>query len=431
MQLLELWQATDLWRHLLRWIRLAPVTAEALVICLAIFVGTVFQSASDHEQFDVIQRQWGAIQSLERQDFHDGIRRTNLIELIGPFDVWNGEWWRIPLTVFHHQHFTHLLFTVAVGLYLGRLLEEKWGSLAMGFFLIPASAVPIVIELAAGNASMGFSGAACAMLGALTVLRQFDDQLSKSFPFEIAFTGLAMILLGSVATHLSLIQLDSIAHISGFAYGAAVALATVNSHRFQTLVRFGVIMFHILLIPSLILVTNPFWIGRFHWHQASSARNLTTADTSLKKAIDCDPSLAGAWLQFSRIAEEKQDLLEAWRRIVRGISINPTSLPLIDSARRLWRHLNPDQRHEGVRILKQAFPGRTAVWLNSIKAITERSDPAFDGDQPDSLESSNLSAFALDQQIDIPVLNFSESGSQHPGRLDADAQNNAAEGLAF
>ena len=46
----------------LRWIRLAPMTAESLIVCAAIYLSCLFQATSNQRRrLEDVQRDWGAI----------------------------------------------------------------------------------------------------------------------------------------------------------------------------------------------------------------------------------------------------------------------------------------------------------------------------------------------------------------------------------
>ncbi|MEI8018699.1 MAG: rhomboid family intramembrane serine protease, partial [Schlesneria sp.] len=314
----------------MRWIRLAPMTAESLVICLAVYLGSVFQAIAEREPFEDVQRSWGAIVSLRLPAIQDGVRRSLDSDLHGPFDVWSQEWWRIPITAFHHANLIHLTLNLVGAWYLGHRLELQWGSLKMALFLIPAVCIPVMSELCMGNSVLGFSGATCAMLGALAILRHFDDELAMSFSFEAVGLGLGMIALGCLLTVFEVSPCANVAHLTGLIYGTVIAFLMGGPFRRVFLLRISVVLAHVWLLPWLLLVMNPYWIGRYHWHQATTDRSPQRAEKKLQRAISCDSSLAGAWLAWSQFAERRNDLDDAWQRLIEGISHNPSNASLMD-----------------------------------------------------------------------------------------------------
>ena len=396
---------------------------EVLVICLTVYASCQFQAIADGESLTAVQREWGAVCRLSHVDVFDGVRRDQETVLTGPFDVWEGAWFRIPLTVFHHQYLLQLVFVMVTTLFLGRLLEQKWGSFYFGLFLLPAMTLPVIAELCLGNAVMGFSGTVFAILGALSVLRLSDTDLAARLPVESVLLGITLILLGFLANLSGIADVSNISHVTGFIYGGIVA-ACVSEN--STFVRTGLVLSHLWLIPALVLVTNPVWIGRYHWYKATTPSGIATREKLLQKAILCDPTLPGAWLHLAKVAEEKQDLIEAWKRLVRGLTHNPTSGPLIDATRRLWRHLDFDQRKEAEFHLHRAFGRKSTLWLKSIRSNRESLNPSEIDETFTTPEQKDLSDVALDQKVELPVWDW---GNHRPRpRQKREDFDDAAEG---
>ena len=404
------------------------MTAESLVVCVAVYLASVFQAIADREPFEEVQRSWGAICLLHQPAIHDGVRRSLDSDLYGPFDVWSREWWRIPITAFHHANLIHLMVNLVGAWYLGYRLEQRWGSFTMALFLIPAICVPIMSELCFGKAVLGFSGATCAMLGTLAVLRHFDDKLARSIPSEAVGFGVGMIALGWLLTVFDVFDCANIAHLTGFCYGAVIAFLTDGPLRHVFLLRISVCLVHIWLLPGLLLVMHPYWIGRYHWYQATSVSSPQRAERFLERAINCDSSLAGAWLLWSQSAERRSDLPEAWQRLIEGISHNPSNPPLMDSTRRLWRHLDSRQRRGAERVLARILGARSGAWLIQIrKEVYEKSIDS--GDESTTFHPKvELSEWLLDQKILLQPLRITEEPSDPPGSFNENQFDDAAEG---
>ena len=412
----------------LRWIRLAPVTVELLIICVAVYFGCVFQSIADHEPISEAQRSWGAICSLQFPAIHNGVRRSSESDLDGPFDVWSGDFWRIPITAFHHSSFIHLTLNLAAAWYLGHRLEQRWGSFAMALFLLPALCIPILSELCFGHAVLGFSGAICAMLGALTVLRLFDVELARSFPTGAAELGMALIALGFLSTVFDLLPCANMAHLTGFCYGSLIAFMIGGPFRHVFLIRISVLLAHVWLVPAFLLVLHPYWIGRYHWYHATSVRSHQRAEKILEQAIKCDSSLAGAWLLWSQFAERRNDLPEAWQRLVEAISHNPSNPLIMDSTRRLWRHLDSRQRRDAEFALERAFGRRSAAWLNQIRRQTFVERIESEEDSFIFHPKVDLSEWDLDQKIELPSWKFVDEPPDPQLKINKDHPDDAAEG---
>lgn len=415
----------------MNWIRLGPVTAELLVVCTTLFLSCLFEALSERQSLRDVQRNWGAIQALQQPVVQDGVRRVNDSGLSGPLDVWSGDWWRILVTSLHHDHLLHLSLCFLGMWYLGHRLEQRWGSFAVLMFLIPAITLPVAAELAFGQAMTGLSGAMCAFLGALVVLRQFSSEVREKFPAEAVMAGVSLIGMGWLTTLSEIWVCPNAAHLTGFCYGAGIAGLTSGPLGKVALVRWSTVLVHVWLLPVLLLVANPFWIGRYQWYQATKTTNADLAELHLEAAVHYDPSLGGAWLMWSRSAEQRGELPEAWSRLIEGLTANPSDARLIDGARRLWRHLDPPQRRQAEIVLTQNFGGKAPVWLEQIRAGGSPASLDATEDQTSSTSVIDVSQFSLEQKMDLPTEPLMPDDEPRNVPMNPDALNDAAEGTLF
>jgi hypothetical protein len=207
-----------------------------------------------------------------------------------------------------------------------------------------------------------------------------------------------------------------------------MATVTSGSSISAVLVRVGVALAHLALVPGLFEVSHPSWIGRYYWYQAVSSRTGTQREASLEKAIHRDPALSGVWLRWSQAAESRGDLLEAWRRLIQGLVINPSSAPLIDSTRRLWRHLDSGSRQEAEMILAQYFGRRSILWLNQIRAEVPTENQNSNENVIKLEKTIDPHEFSLDRKLELPLLQEFpvQPNLRDPKRLDLG--NDAVEG---
>ncbi len=386
----------------LDWIRRTPVTLETLIIAVVLYASCAFQATAEHRRFDEIQRDWGAIQTQHRSEPHEGVRRTRESEIQGPFELWNGEWWRVPLTAFHHHHLSHLLLSSLGLLYFGRILERLWGRFRMACFLFSAISIPNLLELAGGHGVMGLSGALYAVLGGLAGQRAFDHEHPPALSIEGLFCGLSVMALGFLTTAWDAVSVSNRPHVVGFVYGMAAAWLCYQRFRQISLPRFVTILLCLILIPGFLLVANPFWIGRYHWYRATVQRTPPSAERALERAIQRDPSLTGAWLSLAEASGKREGILKSWQQLITGLAANPSSESLIESARRLWRHLDLHQRDEAKVMLGSAFGSRAEIWLNSIRSTVEVSAPLLPEYHTNHLGAEiDLSGLSLDQKVKL------------------------------
>ena len=86
-------------------LRASPITALCLGICMALPVVCAGQTWNGVRWGDT-QREWGAAVNLQRI-IPGSLDESPDLRLVGPFDLWNGDWWRIPCNAFHHVGFLH------------------------------------------------------------------------------------------------------------------------------------------------------------------------------------------------------------------------------------------------------------------------------------------------------------------------------------
>lgn len=442
-------------------LRAAPVTAECLIICSALFVICHARSLDparfNHVErwaegvdpqmeraarraramfsglrFEDAQRQWGAAVVLHINSNSDEPPTPLQRQLFGTFDLWDGQWWRIPLSAFHHANLLHLLMNGAAAWFLGKRLERRWGSLWYTLFLVPAIVIPLLIEFVIGHAALGFSGAICAMLGALLVLQQLeprDDDISDE---SIAFM-LGLILLGIPATALEIMPIANAAHIAGVVYGWSAAWIFCGPGSRFSIARPAFLFAHLLVIPGLWLTTHPVNNGRYLWYLAE--RDAQSAplrrEPLLQRAIQADPGLAGIWLRLAQHRLIEGELQEAWTLLIEGLSHNPGDADLMADVRRVWRRLPYGQEREiAISELRRVFGSRADAWAKQIREPQLAS--AGQHSQPAKTNEPDIDPrqFPLDKPID---LDWQPDRPQpaDPVPVDPDQPDSAAEGTAL
>ena len=355
--------------------RTAPVITECLIICAALFI--VCQMGSmEGITFREAQRYWGALVEQSAVPVA-GAPEALANEPRGPFDLWNGEWWRIPVSAFHHAHWLHLLLNCVFAWDLGRRLEKRWGSLRFLLFMLPAVTLPLLLEILAGNIPVGFSGAVCAMLGAQISLQNLgcaEDEIPEG---TILFS-LGFILAGIPITGLGLLPLANVAHISGVIYGAAVAWLCCGPWSYITLIRLGTMAAHLAMLPAIEFAMHPVTNGRYLWYKADFDRSVRPDQRTplLEQAVQIDPTLTGIWLRLVEQQMVENQFPSAWNLAIKGLFCNPSSTDLMEAARRAWRRLTPGaQRELAEQELRNVFGERATVWLAQIRGKPNPSGP--------------------------------------------------------
>ena len=381
-------------------LRVAPITAQCLVICTALFVVCTARSF-DGLRFGDAQREWGAVTTLQVFAIRGDRREAVDPDLNGPFDLWDGDWWRIPINAFHHADVAHLLLNCLSAWALGTRLERRWGSFRFAVFLLPSLFVPLLAEFVLGHSAVGFSGAICAMFGALIALKQFDEE--DILPDQAVQFGLAYLVLCLWATELDVIPIANVAHFVGLGYGWFATWAMCGPFRSANAIRVLFVLAHIGLYPLTWYAVQPIGNGRYHWYMADRLADPRLKTRTLRFAVDCDPSLAGVWLRLADGELIQGDVLAAWRTLLEGLSHNPTRRELIEAVRRVWRRIPPgSDRMEAELELKRVFGTRDGDWLIQIKqtALVSATLESDESVEPPKVEADSR-RFPLDQKIDL------------------------------
>lgn len=281
----------------------------------------------------------------------------------GPHSIalWNGEWWRIVVSKFHHGGLIHLLCNMTAVAILGRPLETKLGSYQYAAFCGGALAVSSAVQEFWGP-SVGVSGLAFAQFGLICGLRLTDKWWQARIPGQLIQSGLVVFFACFVIDWLGIVPIANVAHAVGLGYGWLVARIKFGSPRARH--WWPVFVFsHVFLVPCLYLLTHPLWDGNYHWHLGDVARNPIEKLHHYQNAVRCDPDLEGPWLNLGRLHRQHGDPEEAWRCVLNGLSRHPSSQTAIELARALSRDfIGPQKRSLARQILHETFRDRSDAW---------------------------------------------------------------------
>lgn len=289
------------------------------------------------------------------------IKASQLFGGPDPIAVWDGEWWRILTSAFHHGGFVHLALNLSFLGYYGRLLEFRLGRLNYLLFCLMALAVSSVFQNFWGP-SVGLSGMAFAQFGLIWIWRRTDawwqDQVSADMVqmgFLAFFGCYAVDLLG-------LIPIGNVAHSAGLLYGAFVGLTRFGSPRAR--MWWPVLLSsHIFLLPLFYLVTHPVWNGLYHWRLAERTEKPSEQIHHYENALRCDPDLEGAWNNLALIHLKEHEPVEAWRCVIRGLARHPSSTKMIDLAREIALvFAGRANRAKAVQQLELVFGDQAEAW---------------------------------------------------------------------
>lgn len=352
-----------------QFVRRAPVTTLTSIILVMVFLAT-HRPWLDAPPVHDLRRTWGAVEILTWVQT-DGTRYEYVNrDLSGPFDVWDGAWWRVPLSTLHHANLWHLLLNVSGLVVFGPWLEVRWGTGKYSVFLVASALVSLVPEYLLGHYALGFSGVCCAVFGSLWKLREQDPDLELQLTEEVVFWMIGGLIAMWALTVVNVVSIANGAHFAGLAYGYLTATISPRSW----MARSAYLISHLLLIPAYGCIIHPVWNGKYHLYQADVYRlrdSQNSPDTKrLHWALQCDPQLTGVWRILAREKVRQGKLLDGWQLLLRGLKYNPSSEALWQDARRLWRRMAAtDLRESALSICGELFGAESSVWLAEIRRV--------------------------------------------------------------
>lgn len=350
----------------------APVTTFVLIALATVFAGTQGDLNADDNEISEARQAWGSVERLTWVTYRDGRAEVWHDDLYGPFDVWDGEWWRVPLSSLHHAGLLHLFLNSLFLAVYGPLLERTWGHLRYGVFLIAAAAISMLPEYLLQHEALGFSGACCAIYGALWAMRESSPAVAALITSENVIVTLVVLVAMAVMTELGVLQIANAAHFTGLGYGYVAGWISGRAPGIRGRYRMAFVLSHGLVVVPMWLIVHPAWEGRYEWYLATrdvDGRVRAEADMEgLERAVALDPTLSGIWQTLVRHSLAEKEPLRAWGYAVRGLSHCPSDAELWKMARRLWRRLvvSPD-RAAAQQVIMTTLGEQAEAWLAELR----------------------------------------------------------------
>jgi rhomboid protease GluP len=321
----------------------APITTLSQMAMVGVFVATFGIADVTNRPLWELRRQWGSVESLSWVTADEQPPRVLEPNLSGPFDLWDGEWWRIPLSNFHHADVLHLLMNISFVSYFGTILERRWGTWKYIGLIVGACFVVMLPEYLAGRYAVGYSGVACAIFGALWARRHRDPIIASLMTNEVIFSVLAILSGMVVLTVAELVPVANGAHAAGIIYGYLAASLGSIGQPWRVVQRGAFYLAHLGLVYPYYWVTHPTWNGRYEWYRADlpgkHGRRGETDWAGLQRAVIREPSLSEVWRRLADHALQQDRPLEAWRLLIQGLAATPSDAELWKDCRALWRRI--------------------------------------------------------------------------------------------
>jgi membrane associated rhomboid family serine protease len=321
-------------------------------------------------------------------------------DLHGQFDLWDGQWWRIPINGLLHANLFHLVTNVLALWALGGLLEPRMQRGWYLAFFFSALVVSLLPEFLLEDDVVGISGALCAQFGMLLPMRRRDWRLREVLNDNAVRTMLIFLVACIPLTMFDIIRIANVAHFSGLFYGWIAGQVFFGTLAAQWVWRAMFFAAHASIPAAVFAIVHPTWNARYFWyeaHHAAVAGNGNQYEADLERAVAIDPGLVECWNELARHQAGNQGgLLDAWRTTLKGLQYNRSNDTGVEIAREIFGQIpTVEGRREAIQILQQAFPDDPANWqarltrgvaspplTPALKALLPP-EPRFNPDAPD------------------------------------------------
>lgn len=336
-----------------------PLTCVFVSAATGLFVATTAYQMSRDATAAEAQRVMGAVSQLQV---------VAEPSLNGPLQLWDGQWWRIPISGFHHGNLIHLLINCLSLLFLGLLLEPRMRKAAYFAFFLCATTLSLLAEFLVEDYAVGLSGAGCAMFGVLLVARRSDERIADVLTDSVVRFVAVYLVACIFLTSLEIVSIANRAHFTGLAYGWLAGMLLFG--RWRAARRWRIVFYasHVLALgAAFYLVAHPFWIGRHHWYLALSERDVDRRVEQLEEAVAREPGLRRPWIVLTEHYFNRGDRLLAWKTILKAVDLNRSDDELVRKAAQVWRH--PGfwrERAQAIGVLAERFGAKAAIWQERI-----------------------------------------------------------------
>ena len=355
-------------------------------------------------------------------------------EIHGPFQLWEGQVWRLFFNAMHHGGLGHLLLNSISLWFLGGLLESRLGKVKYTLLFLTAGYVSMLAQFLIGDFPVGMSGAVCAMFGYLIVLRDYDDEMAERLPPRAIRMGLGCLVLFVPLTAAGLINIANLAHFVGLGYGWLLGwLACRFAKRARWRTRAAVAALHLGIVGLTLVAMHPTWDGRY---QAWLALKETDPRLELERWRDATsraPDIAIGWLRQAEILYGNGLQKEAWKTALNGLRLNRQDEELDEFVRILWGNWRsqPHRTDAALAELREVFKDESDAWIRRLKLegplpIPSRIDMA---ELLALLTEEPPTTPRLDAELDVPRdvagITSPHPPSLQPGEVDPEARDSA------
>ncbi len=330
---------------------------------------------------------------------------TEFPDVNGMFSLWEGEWWRLTVSAFHHGNLVHLVMNVLAFWMFADLLEPKLGKLRYLVFCVLAATFSMLPETALNQNAVGISGMVFAQFGLILFVRRHDEDIAERMHPSLVPICFASLFICIPLTIFGGMPIANGAHLLGLVYGAIVGWLCYD---FRLRSRFGsyagLVVVHSGLILGILALMRPTWDGRyFAWRAITQTQSLA----DWQKAVELEPSLETGWRYLAEHYVATGDRHKAWVTVLQGARLNRSSTKLDDLARFVWREFDSAiDRAVALDEIQQVFGDEHEAWIERFElpigaatSTTKLVELALPDLPP-------MTTVRLDALLDVPVVVF-------------------------
>ena len=346
----------SIWFRLMLGFRRLPVSWLLLLVCALLHGSFIYLSLFPQEQGPEGAR-LGALHVLRLVDFP---------EVHGFFELWKGQWWRLPVSALHHGDLVHLLCN-AIGVWiLGGMLEPRLGRVRYTAFVVGGLVISLLPEAAIEQPAVGISGLLYAMFGLLLVLRTQDETIRERFHPTLIAWGFVWLFLCIPLTMLEIMPIANGGHLCGIVYGAFVGwLCYIVLPRHEALGWLSLVGLHLAVAVGFSALMAPAWNGRYWaWRAVMEER-----PELWLQAVQRDPRMIMGWVAMIDDKLANEDATGAWETALQAARANRDSKIFDRIIRELFRDefQSASERATALDSLQAMFGDEADAWLTRLQ----------------------------------------------------------------
>ncbi|MCH8830056.1 MAG: rhomboid family intramembrane serine protease [Planctomycetes bacterium] len=339
-----------------------PATAGVILVAVLLFAAVSI--------FDALHPQ----ARLGGSDFFGAVAALHYpaLGLKGPLNLWgdqrwNGEWWRVLISGFHHAGPFHLLMNCAGIGFLGFLLERRMGSLRYLLFFLAGTTVSLIPCFLVEHYVVGLSGGVYALFGYLLVWQNVDEEFKETIPAGLIGAGIIGLFAGFLLNAVGWMNISNLGHVSGLIYGWIAGEVMIGRLSPRPLWKRTFLFAHLMIVPAFYLITHPTWNGRYHWFLAQQTADRSVKIQELKRAVEIEPGLSGAWRHLARVYAQAGQRQLAWKAALSAVYHQRSDRKATKIVRKIWKGFRTvDAQREALKTVAEIFGDESAEWQQHL-----------------------------------------------------------------